>query len=204
MRIPDWLVILSTYAALLAVAGFLVWMVAQIADIYDLLRRRRLFTDDLKASLGLGDPTWDQVVDFAKLRGVSQGDTHFVVRTLVRDILTGKDANLKEKLQLLEGYSSSHRASEPFEGMPNEIRIHLERLKELGTSAEQILEPLTSQIRDLLAIKSKEYSRQKLYTVGGLVVGVVGLVFAGYTYIFPPATGSASSPEPQASSHAEK
>lgn len=199
MRIPDWLVVVTFNAAILGGGAFLLWMGNQIIDIWDTLRRRKQFDADLRASLAESQPSWEKILDFASLRGLSRTQTNLVLRVAVRDALTGKSPDMKPHLPLLESYLASHRSSEPFEGMPNEIRMHLERLREHGPEAERLLEPLTTQIRDLLALKSREYTRQRLYTVGGFLLGVVGLLFAGFTYLYPPEPGSISGQPPAAS-----
>lgn len=198
MPIPEWLLILVVYGGAFGGIAFLIWTTGQFIDLWDILRRRRLFSEDVRSALGISQPTWHQVLDFADLRRLSRTDIGHVLQVLIRDGLTGRSSDMQSHVKVLEGYLAEHRALEPFDGMPNEIKMHLERLKEQGAESEKLLKPLTAQIRDLLALKSREYSRQKLYTVGGFLLGLIGLIFAAFTYLYPPeapipkTTGAAS------------
>ncbi len=197
MHIPDWVAIVSVNAALLAGVAFILWIANAIVDLLDENARRKRFDKDLSESLLHGQPDWNRVLDFAALRGVTPKQVNWTLRVLVREILTGRNTELQEQLSRLQAYLALQKESEPFEGMPNEIRIHLERLRDKGHEVAILLEPLTTQIRDLLALKSREYSRQKRYTFSSFVLGVIALVFAGLPYIYPPSAASSDASKNQ-------
>ena len=60
-------------------------------------------------------------------------------------------------------------------------------LKDILTGIEnrQLLEPVTSQIRELLAVDSGDNKIQKQYTVCGFFVALLGILFATYAYFRP-------------------
>ena len=74
--------------------------------------------------------------------------------------------------------------------MPNEIRIHLEKLREQLNGEEQYIEPLTGQIKELLKIYEKDKKQQRFYTAGGFFIAIISLLFAGYTSFLQPKTDS--------------
>lgn len=185
MRIPEWLIIFLSSAAAIGVGGVILWMMNGLIDTFDFLSRRKKFEEDLRQAIATSQPPWETVLDLARLRGLTAAQSSYVLRVLIREVLTGREPALKDHLSLIQGYLAAQRSKEPFEGIPDEIRIHLERLGERDHQAAPLLEPLTAQVRELLALKSREYRKQKLYTVGGFVIGVVGLLFAGYAYLYP-------------------
>lgn len=186
MKIPGWLLLVGFNFSAIGGLIFVFWATNSIIDSIFEIKKRAKFSDELGLALQNGKPTWSEVLDFAELGGVSRNQVSYTLRQLNRDIITGKNTTLAPYKADVEHFLASLRAAEPFEGMPSEIRIHLERLQEKGADVRSLIEPLTSQIRDLLALKSKENRHQKYYTVGGFVIGVVGLLFAGYTYVYPP------------------
>jgi hypothetical protein len=148
-------------------------------------KNRELFSQDLAAAVKHSQPTWEQVLDMAELNGVSSKTAYDTSRALLRDLLTGKDTDLEKHKNLIETYIARHKMAEPFEGLPTETRVHFERLREALSGKEQLLEPLTMQVRELVSVYEKDKKAQRRYTAWGFFVGVLGILFAAYTYIHP-------------------
>lgn len=174
-------IVLLTLGAL----GYVLWTFSLIVDgLFEHKARERLLKD-MRAAVKVSQPPWDQVLEIARSRGVEQRGAYIVVRGLLREVLTGAESDLLSHRALLEGYLVSYRAAEPFEGLPSETRVHLERLREALGNRPELLEPLTTQVRELVSVYEKDKSRQRLYTVWGFIFGTVGLLFAAYAYFFP-------------------
>lgn len=170
------------------------WLMNSVADDLFLLRARRRFQADLTLAFinNRAVLTWGHIVQMAETRGITQHQIHRTLKILLREILAGRNLSLVKERETIERYISKIKEAEPFEGLPDEVRIHLERLRDgLGENAQK-LEPLTVQIRELVAINAKDRRLQRYYSVGGFVIGVVGLLFAAYAYWVPPSVGEAS------------
>lgn len=173
----------------------LLWQMTTLLDELIKLKTRKLFREDVTMALiNRGDKlTIEHIQSIAETRGVTQNDIQKTLKVLLRELLAERNISLQRHQSEIEKFLSVLREKEPFEGLPNEVRLHLERLKdELNIRAEK-LEPLTIQIRELVSIKHREARLQKYYTVGGFVLGVVGLAFAAYTYFYPPSVAPSPS-----------
>ncbi|NKE67853.1 hypothetical protein RAMLITH_18690 [Ramlibacter sp. RBP-2] len=182
MELPLWLVIILGIAA--AILGL--WLVVKIEEFKEDSRRK--FKGEMVRAILHTQPSWQQMLDIAETSDVSVTTTYQLARELLKDILTGADKELQSHRALIEGYISTHKRTEPFEGLPNEIRIHLERLRDHLDGKDHFLEPLTIQIRELVTVYKKDYKAQKRYTTWGFFIGVAGAVFAAYAYFYPAST----------------
>jgi hypothetical protein len=170
---------------LLLAFGFVIWTINTISDGIVIIITQKHFLKDLRGAISTGQPTWKQLVDIAELRGLSQRRAYFVTRRLLRDIQTGAELSLKDHRTLLEEYIAEYKQAEPFEGIPNETRVHLERLRKSLGSDVAVLEPLTSQIRELVSIYEQDKVKQRRYTVWGFFIGVISFIFAAYVSVYP-------------------
>jgi hypothetical protein len=167
-------------------SGVLTWIFGnQLGDLLGNIWIERKFRKDLRGAIKHSQPQWDQLVEIAQSRHLNQRAAYSVARSLLRDVLTGTETELVSHRKLLEDYIAKYKAAEPFEGLPSETRVHLERLREALNGQNGLLDPLTAQIRELVSVYEKDKSRQRQYTFGGFVVGVGGLVFAAYAYFNP-------------------
>jgi hypothetical protein len=185
MQIPNWLFVLSIGALSIAALGLFAWLSASIIQDYVSIKRRRQFEEDLQLAIKHSQPSWDQLADIASTRNVKNATVFWMLQKTMREILTGRNTDLVAHKPVIEGYLSKLKEIEPFEGMPNEIRIHLERIKEQLTQSPDLLQPLTSQIKELLSINEKDKRQQKYYSIAGFFVGFIGLIFAGIAYFYP-------------------
>jgi len=190
----DWIVLIVIG---IVSAGLVILMLALIMSIIEdksSRSKREKFSEYFKSSIAHSQPTWEQVLDMAETSEVSISDVFKISRLLLRDILSGKDTELEIHRDLIESYISKHRHAEPFEGLPSEMRVHLERLRDALNEKSHLLEPLTAQIRELVSIYEKDKRHQRRYTAWGFVVGLLGLIFAAYAYVNPVGGQSISSP----------
>jgi hypothetical protein len=192
MPIPEWIVVASIIGGALAVAAFAAWMLGSVLEDYFSMKWQKQFEEDLALAIKNSEPSWEQILQIAASRHVKHTQVYWVLQRTLREVLTGRNPDLAPHRAVVEAYIAKMKESEPFEGIPNEIRIHLERLREHLPATNGLLEPLTSQIRELLAVNEKEQKQQKYYTVGGCFLGILGFIFAAYAYYFPYQAPSAS------------
>ncbi|MBV9880810.1 MAG: hypothetical protein JO180_09970 [Gemmatirosa sp.] len=175
-------------AALFVVGGSLLWLAfGGFGIVADRARRARLreFGQDLRETLPNGELTWQQVANIAMLRGISTADAHLAVQILWRDAVTGRAPEMQAHQATLEHYVTAYRDIEPFEGLPQPTRIHLERLREALRDDVGALQPLTMEIRELASIYERDKQAQRRYTVWGFFVGVFGILLAAIAYFYP-------------------
>lgn len=180
---------------------FVLWQGSSIADEIIRLKWRKVFSEDLALALMHRGKnlTLQHVQQIAETRGVTQHDIQRTLKILLREVLAERNISLQEHQGLIESFIKQMKEREPFDGLPNEVRIHLERLREEMLPNPEKLEPLTVQIRELVALKGREHRNQKYYTVGGFAVGILGLAFATYAYWFPPENLQLEKPTPEIS-----
>jgi len=195
---PDWIAITIAFALLICAFMFLAWILTSALEEYFKSKWEKEFEVDLVLAIKISQPSWPQILQIAASRQVRNERIYWILQRLLREILTGRNTELASHRDLVESYIKQMKETEPFEGMPKEIRIHLERLREQLTTPAQSMEPLADQIRELLSVNDKEKRQQKYYTTGGFFVGILGLAFAVYPLVslnspLPPAATSAQS-----------
>ena len=130
-------------------------------------------------------PSWDEIKVMARISGISLKSVTPICGRMLKDILTEKTSDLTQFKDVIVGYRRSHNGAEPFEGLPREGRVQMERIREALGENRQLLEPVTSQIRELLTVDSGDKKIQKQYTVCGFFVALLGILFATYAYFRP-------------------
>lgn len=185
MPIPSWLAALGLILGLITCVSFLVWGLGTILEDVFSMKWEKHFQEDLILAIENSQPTWPQILQIAASRQVKNERVYWILQRLLRETLTGRNTDLAPHRTLLETYIQNMKEAEPFEGMPKEIRVHLERLREQSSISPQSMEPLANQIRELLTVNQKEYKQQKYYTAGGFFIGIIGVMFAAYTYFYP-------------------
>lgn len=186
----DWVFIGLSLLGIIFSIGGLLWSLGNIFQEFIENKSLNSFSDDFKDAVNFSQPDWSEIKEIASTRGLTHSKVLFIMRKFYREVLTGRDKELLKHKNLIKSYIDQYRIDEPFEGLPNEIRIHLEKLREQLNGEEQYIEPLTGQIKELLKIYEKDKKKQKFYTAGGFFLAIVGLCFAGYTSFLQPKTDS--------------
>lgn len=148
-------------------------------------RVRQKLLQDIGDAIKHSQPAWEQIVEIAESDGLGAKAAYELTRSIYRELLVGKGQEYELHKALIESYLAKHKKAEPFEGLPTETRMHLERLREALAGYDHLLESLTSQIRELVSVYENDKKAQKRYTAWGFFVGLFGVMFAAYTYLFP-------------------
>lgn len=176
-----WLPLTLAILLIIVMITFIAWASSQILD--DMLKLKSIneFSKDLKDSIKHSQPSWDEIKEIASTRGLTQAQIQPTIKKYYREIITGRDEELGQHKEIISGYIEKYRKDEPFEGLPSEVRIHLERIRDQINGNEHLLSPLTSQIKDLATANESDRKTQRYYTTGGFFVGLAGLLIAIYT-----------------------
>lgn len=210
MQLQTWFYTLLIGCMLIGAVASIAWMLGTMLQDILTMKGRKQFEEDLRLAIKHSQPSWEHLSVIASTRNIKNTDVFWILQKLLREILTGRESDLVSHQSVVEGYLAKIKEIEPFEGIPTEIRIHLERIKEHFSNDTMLMQPLTGQIRELLSVNEKEKRQQKYYTVGGFFVGFVGLIFAAFAYFYPysnstPAEASPNNSRPSvAETDAEK
>jgi hypothetical protein len=199
MQIPNWAYTLLIAVVSLGSFAFLLWMLVDVLEDFFAIKNQNKFDEDLRLAIKNSQPGWEQLLAIASTRNVKNTVLFRILQKLMREILTGRETDIAPHKSTVEGYLAKIKEIEPFEGIPTEIRIHLERIKDHLPKDPMIMQPLTSQIRELLALNEKEKRHQRYYTTGGFFIGFLGLIFAAFTYFYPYSNNQAVSNSSQPS-----
>jgi hypothetical protein len=184
----DWVYVTLIMLAIVGAGGFFGWVFVTIIDtsiaVWDLNKKLKLFRTDFEDSVNHSQPTWGEMKEIASLRGLKESQIQRTLKEYVREIRAGRTPDLEKHLTLIKSYLDSYKNDEPFENLPSDLRIHLERLRE-NLNDQLLLEPLTVHIKELVSINSKENRKLKFYTVGSFFIGLLGIALALYFYVSP-------------------
>jgi hypothetical protein len=185
----DKLLVAFLLLAWVVLSAFLSWVLLSITEERKNTRARQKLLQDIGGAIKHSQPAWEQLVEMAETDGLGAKTACELTRSLYRELLVGKNQEYEPHKALIESYLAEHKKAEPFEGLPTETRIHMERLREALAGHEQLLEPLTSQIRELVSVYEGDKKVQKRYTAWGFFLGLIGVIFAVYPYLNPPDSG---------------
>lgn len=144
-------------------------------------RRRRKQVGDMAAVAHEKSPlTRKQIEILSKDYRLTTRDTQILLRNQFAEAVKRGDTPLIGYFQEL--YEKLEK-DEPFEGLPSDVRLHLERIKEsLGEERNFLLEPLATQLQDLNVASRRKERWMWGFTVASLVAGIVGVVFGAIPY----------------------
>ncbi|WP_140104805.1 hypothetical protein, partial [Vibrio parahaemolyticus] len=102
------------------------------------------------------------------------------------EVISGSNSD-NGALALLERWADRLRSDEPFEGIPPELKLPLERIRKEAPEHQHMIELLVSQLQEYTDQALSEKRRNKFMNVASLVVGMAGFMIGAYqmydTYI---------------------
>ena len=164
-------VVLWVLVSVAAIAG-----VVSVINNYGKNRAISSFKSLLREAIVNSQPTWNQVRLMASTRPLTTGDISTIIRELLAEALGGYSAKLKPHIPVIESYIDEDKQDEPFEDMPQEIRIHLERIRDQLSNRPELLEALVNHLRDVRTENVRRTKRQALVSIVSLIVGLAGLI----------------------------
>lgn len=170
----DWVPAVILFIAVVALSNACL----KIFEIYKEHRAASRFETDFKHAITQSTPDWSDIKHIAATRNLPLSDAIRVIKNCHRDILVGGNKGLSDERDLIKNYITHFEEEEPFEGLPTEIRAHLERLRALLKGNEQLLDPLSTHLKEVLDAYSRKQTQQRRYTTGGFVIGVSGIIVA--------------------------
>lgn len=141
------------------------------------------FEEDLLLATKNKALTWEQVKIIAETRGLSREDIKKALNELLRDALTGSKEDITAYTESFEKYIHHYLEEEPFADIPNDIKIHLERLLDHLPKDIHLLDPLVAQLKEFSMKNIKERRKQTALAIVSLLVGIIGLAFGLYSVV---------------------
>lgn len=180
----DYLSLMLGISAILAIT----YLAVDLFGRHSEKTRFRRMTQDLRGAILNSTPEWSELKAMAATYGYRQVDAARAMEHLQREIMVGRDEEMKSKLGQIRDHIESYRGDKPFEEISQEIRIHLERLRGRYPKSLTYLEPLANQIKELLTLKSRQMRRQRLAMYASLILGLAGAILGAVT-VFQPQSG---------------
>jgi hypothetical protein len=145
-------------------------------------RRRRDAVGKLIATAHSKTPlTRKQIEILSADHRLSPRDTQVLLRNQFSEAVKSGDDALIKYFQTL--YEELER-DEPFEGLPSDVRLHLERIKEsIGKDKDFLMQPLASQLQDLSTANRKKEKWMWVLTIASFVAGIVGVIFGAIPFL---------------------
>ena len=157
------------------------FLVPMIIDERAKRRRRRQVGDLISAAHEKTPLVRKQIEILSKDHRLTTRDTQILLRNQFSEAIKSGNEPLIKYFQEL--YEQLER-DEPFEGLPSDVRLHLERIKEsIGGDKDYLMEPLAAQLQDLSAANRRKERWMWGLTISSFVAGVVGVFFGAIPYI---------------------
>ena len=144
--------------------------------------KRKHFIRALNKAYEIEPPKWEHVEIIAKANRLNMECKKEALETMLRATITTKEAFTEDKLSYLEKQIEKIKSKEPFEGIPDNIKIHLEHIENMSSGNGYDLQPLANELREYNLSKIKERKFNKFIAVISLLVGLIGTVFGGISY----------------------
>ncbi len=149
-------------------------------------RRRRMTVGELIASAHAKTPlTRKQIEILATDYRLTSRDTQILLRNQFSEAVKAGDEQRELRIKYFQGLYEELEKDEPFEGLPSDVRLHLERIREsIGQDKDLLMQPLASQLQDLNATNRRKEKWMWGLTIASFAAGVVGVIFGAIPY-FP-------------------
>ncbi len=165
--------------------GMLIWAIPTIIDGIIKSKRRNKFGKEISRLFEKNKLNRIQIEVLAKEYFLNSKDIQLVARREFKESLSVDDP-IKEKTNYFQELYQDYERDEPFEGLPSDVRLHLERVREsLGKDKDHMLQPLASQLQDLNDENVRKHKKMWWISVASLMIGVASLAFAAYAYFNP-------------------
>lgn len=177
-------ILIYSYFGILAVGiGFVLFVIVPtfIGEFYN-FKQRIKFCRALKDAYALKPPEWKHVEILSRRYFLDKKHLKIALERVLEECLTNNDEHSDDKIAYIDSLLTEIERSEPFEGIPDRLKVHLEHVREKVGDKDFDLKPLSNELRDLTVARSKERKFDKVITVASFLVGVIGTVFGGISY----------------------
>lgn len=134
------------------------------------------FLEKLEKAATTRELTWVQIQIMAEADTIPRETIGRALRTMLSSAYQDEKANM-QLITNLENNLNSFKNDEPFDQIPQDIKIYLERLRDkLEIQDVTLLEPLANKLRELNDINSREKKTERLKSTLGILIGILGII----------------------------
>lgn len=143
-----------------------------------------IFREALSAALLRSDLTWDQLQQLARHHGITPFDIKRSLDALASRALTGEYGDCEDMEIRIQNALLDLEKEEPFQGLPDEIRLHLRHIQnQMNGSGEHLLQPLAQKLKTLLVEHEQGQRRQRWVAWASFTVGLLSLGAGLFAYL---------------------
>jgi len=144
-------------------------------------KNHKKLRDNIEAAISNGVPSWEQIraieSTYHLLRPNSlKNNLNLLIKSKV---VSGSQEN-SAQLELLQGWKESLKSDEPFEGIPSELKLPLERIRKEAPEHQHLLEMLVSQLQEFSEKSTNEKKRKNFVSILSLIFGIAGFLIGAY------------------------
>ena len=123
----------------------------------------------------------DQLEILLKNYNLTSQDLHILLGRLFASAVKN---NNPEFLSYIKSLYEDTKKQAPFEGLPSDVKLHLERIKEaLGDQNRNLMKPLATQLQDINIGNKRKNKTMWVLMIGSFIVGLVGVIMAFIPYM---------------------
>ncbi|MCJ8321050.1 MAG: hypothetical protein MJK12_15530 [Colwellia sp.] len=164
---------------LILVVCYIVWATNVIADAVISYQSRKSLKEAFEKSSTVETINWEQFKVFAERRHLEQSDIVKVLNTMIEKALTEKDYPIT--VELLFSFKEKQDQDEPFTGIPNELRVPLNKIKDEIKDGHKILSPLVGHLKEFSDKSVAHKKKQNILAVVSVLIGIVGVGYSVYS-----------------------
>ncbi|EMJ3470183.1 hypothetical protein [Vibrio harveyi] len=177
---------------------FALWQILTV--LVDVIKSKndRKLKEDIANALKNGVPTWEHIKVIESCYSLlSPNSLKRSLNNLIKqEVVNGVTEDCKS-LALLEEWANKLKSDEPFEGIPPELKLPLERIRQEAPEHQHMIELLVSQLQEYTDQARGEKKRNSVISIIGLLVGIGGFAIGAYQ-IYVSADSEHTSPQQEA------
>ena len=151
-----------------------------VVEINKFSNNRKL-KEDLEKSITNGSPSWTQVKIIASTYSLlPENSLNSNLKKILKGYVIGGSEGNEKQIKLLEEWLEKQSSDEPFDGIPSELKLPLERIRKEVPDQAHNLELLVAQLQDFTEKSAADKRRKNLVAILSLLVGIGGFLVGLY------------------------
>lgn len=171
------ILIVAFYAAVL-------FIVPMVIDEVAKRQRRKMVGNLIVSAHAKSALTRKQIEILSADHRLTARDMQILLRNQFSAAVKASDEGRETRIKYFQDLYEELEKDEPFEGLPSDVRLHLERIREsIGKDKDLLMQPLASQLQDLNATNRRKEKWMWGLTIASFAAGVVGVIFGAIPYL---------------------
>lgn len=176
--------LIASIAMIVVLTGAIVFLVYQLMTIWiDHIKSQnhKKLREDIEAAISNGTPSWEQIRTIeSTYHLLTTNSLKNNLNLLIKSKVVSGSQEHSAQLELLESWKESLKSDEPFEGIPSELKLPLERIRKEAPEHQHLLEMLVSQLQEFSEKSTSEKKRKNIISILSLAFGIAGFLVGAY------------------------